>query len=39
MTKDLVLIVTKNPNPPRNTWCSTEEFIEEVEKRIKNFYS
>lgn len=39
MTKDLVLIVSGNSNPPRETWCSTEEFIDEVEKRIKTFYS
>lgn len=39
MTKDLVLIVSKNNNPPRESYCSTEEFIEEVEKRIKVFYS
>ncbi len=38
MTKDLALIVYKDPKVPRDKWCSTEEFIFEVEKRIKNFY-
>lgn len=39
MTKDLTIIVTGNYNPPRDTWCTTQEFIDEVEKRIKSFYS
>lgn len=39
MTKDLVLIVSNNNNPPRESYCSTEEFIEEVEKRIKVLYA
>lgn len=38
MTKDLVLIQKESNDVKREEYCSTEEFIEEVEKRIKAFY-
>lgn len=38
MTKDLVLIQKESNDVKREEYCSTEEFIDEVEKRIKAFY-
>ena len=38
MTKDLAILVFKDRNVERSKWCSTEEFIDEVEKRLKMLY-
>ena len=32
MTKDLAILVTAKKNPPRETWRSTEEFLDDVAK-------
>jgi len=32
MTKDLAILVTGKKNPPRETWRSTEEFLDDVAK-------
>ena len=38
MTKDLAILVHKDRNVQREKWCSTEEFIDEIEKDLKKFY-
>jgi len=38
MTKDLALIVHKSQNVSRQDYCTTEEFITEVEKRVTNLF-
>jgi isocitrate dehydrogenase len=35
MTKDLAAAVHNNLNPPRNTWLTSQEFMDEIDKRLQ----
>jgi len=35
MTKDLAVLVTGQRKPPRETWLSTEEFLDAVDETLK----
>jgi len=35
MTKDLAILVTGNRKPARETWRSTEEFLEDVDQAFR----